>query len=93
MIKERLVMLLSDLPRGRTSPPAFANTTSSLPLSRLICAKMIQIAKVRHVPDAGIASDSFTAAANSVSRRFVMKTYAFVHNRSAVARPMPLLPQ
>jgi hypothetical protein len=54
---------------------------------------MIQIAKVRHVPDAGIASDSFTAAANSVSRRFVMKTYAFVHNRSAVARPMPLLPQ
>src|SRR3989454_5226859 len=85
------------VPKGAyLATPAFANTTSSLPFSRLICAKRRSrsprcdtspCTPVTFLPIA------FTAAASSGSRRHVMKTYApSFTNCFAVARPMPLLP-
>ena len=83
------------LPRGATfNPPALANTISSLPFSRLICAKRRSRSQGLRLLDACyIFSISLTAAPSSASRRPVMKRYApSFTNCFAVARPMPLLP-
>src|SRR5438309_6924827 len=85
------------LPRGANlAPPALAKTTSSLAFARLMCAKSrsrsprFDTSPWRPLTFLPI---SFTAAANSGSRRPVMKTYApSFTNSFAVARPMPLLP-
>src|SRR3989454_546480 len=85
------------VPKGAyLATPAFANTISSLPFSRLICAKRRSRSPrfdtspwmpVTFLPM------SLTAVASSESRRPVMKTYApSFTNAFAVARPMPLLP-
>src|SRR5256885_10790563 len=70
---------------------------SSLPFSRLICAKRrsrsprFDTSPCTPVP---FFLTSVTAVANSGSRRPVMKTYApSFTNCCAVARPMPLLPR
>src|SRR4029077_12601004 len=76
--------------------PALANTISSLPFSRLICAKRrSRSPRFETSPCTPVTflPISFTAAANSCSRRPVMKTYApSFTNCFAVARPMPPLP-
>ena len=81
---------------GKLRDPALANTISSLPFSCLICAKSrSRSARFATSPRAPITfiAISFTATANSASRRPVMKTYApSFTNAFAVARPMPLLP-
>src|SRR6267142_2438565 len=85
------------LPRGATfNPPALANTMSSVPFSRVICAKRrSRSPRFDTSPWTPVTWPpiSLTAAANSGSRRPVMKTYApSCTNCFAVARPMPLLP-
>src|SRR3989442_15243560 len=69
---------------------------SSLPFSRLICAKRRSRSPRFATSPCTLVTFlpiSFTAAANSGSRRPVMKTYApSFTNCLAVARPMPLLP-
>src|SRR5947209_20573244 len=69
---------------------------SSLPFSRLICAKRrSRSPRFDTSPCTPVTflPISFTAAANSGSRPPVMKTYApSFTNCLAVARPMPLLP-
>ena len=84
-------------PKGANfAPPAFANTISSRPFSRLIWAKRrSRSPRFDTSPCTPVTffSISFTARANSGSRRPVMKTYApSCTNCFAVARPMPLLP-
>src|SRR6266404_2703875 len=85
------------LPKGEYfATPALANTISSLPFSRLICANRRSRSPVFDTsPSTPVTflPISFTAAANSGSRRPIMKTYApSFTNSFAVARPMPLLP-
>src|SRR5713226_2351851 len=85
------------LPKGAYfAIPAFANTISSLPFSRLICAKRCSRSPrfdTSPCTPVTFLPISFTARANSGSRRPVMKTYApSSTNCFAVARPMPLLP-
>src|SRR6267378_3119401 len=76
--------------------PAFTNTISSLPFSRLICAN--RRSRSRRFDTSPCTAVTFrpislTAAANSGSRRPVMKTCApSLTNCFAVAKPMPLLP-
>ena len=82
-VEDRVIVLLSYLAQeGKLEAPAFANTISSLPFSCSICAKRRSrsprfdtspCTPVTFIPI------SVTAAANSGSRRPVMKTYAFVH--------------
>src|SRR5260370_1270211 len=76
--------------------PAFANTTSSLPFSCLICEnRRSRSPSFETSPWTPVTffPISFTAAASSPSRRPVMKTCApSLANRFAVASPMPLLP-
>src|SRR5260370_32657571 len=82
--------------RAYFATPAFANTISSLPFSRLICAKRRSRSPrfdTSPRPPVTFRPISATAAANSGSRRPVMKTYApSFTNCFAVARPMPLFP-
>src|SRR5712672_363488 len=86
------------VPNGASgsAPPALANTISSLPFSRLICAKRrSRSPRFDTSPCTPVTflPISFTAAANSCSRRPVMNTYApSFTNCFAVARPMPPLP-
>src|SRR5919106_1415141 len=82
--------------RAYFATPAFANTISSLPFSRLICAKSrSRSPRFDTCPwtPVTLLPISFTARASSESRRPVMKTYApSLTNCFAVARPMPPLP-
>src|SRR5947207_9860591 len=77
-VKERVIMLLSDLAQGANfAPPALANTISSLPFSRLICAKRrSRSPRFDTSPwtPVTLLPISLTAAANSGARRPVMKT-------------------
>jgi hypothetical protein len=83
----RVIVLLSYRAEGgrRRSTGMRAHTIEPAILPLDLCEEALKIAKVRHV--------ALTAAANSGSRRPVMKTYApSFTNCCAVARPMPLLP-
>jgi len=88
-------VLLRYLAQGATGViPALANTLSSVPFSRWMCAKRrSRSPRFDTSPwtPATLLPISLIAAANSRSRRPVMKTYApSLTNCFAVARPMPL---
>src|ERR1700722_7622209 len=76
--------------------PAFANRTSSFPFSLLICATIRSMSLELETSARTVVTlrpISWAAAANSASRRPVMKTYApSATNSRAVARPIPLFP-
>jgi hypothetical protein len=97
-VKDEVVELLGDrsergIPRH---PGALANTMSSLPLSRLTCAKRrSRSSKFDTSPctPATFLPMSFTAASNPDCLRPVIKTNAPSSTSCfAVARPIPLLP-
>ena len=95
-VEDRVIVLLSDLAEGAYfATPAFANTISSCPSPAGCAKRRSRSPRFDTSPwtPVTLLPISLTAAANSGSRRPVMKTYApSFTNCFAVARPMPLLP-